>query len=162
MIKKHKRRGFTLIETVMSIVLVAIISVVAAAFIAQAFNSWAFTSQQKSMDSATRNALYRMVREIKTVNKATNILVWTAGTFSFRDPANNTITYSQTGTNLMRGTDVLADNLASPGGLTFSYLNGAGAVPASSDAISVVQVRLLTVKGTNRYSTGSAARIRLK
>ena len=146
----------------MAIVVLGIISVVASMYIVQVFNSWIFINTQKTMGSSDRLAIYRMVREIRMTNTTANILTFTAGTYSFKDPANNTITYTQTGTNLMRNTDILAGDLVNPGGLTFTYLDSTGAVTAVQSSISVVKVDIIGQRGINKFTIESAGRLRLQ
>jgi type II secretory pathway pseudopilin PulG len=159
---RAKSRGFILIESIIAIVLGAIVSVVVSYYIVQSFNSWVFINAQKSMEFSNRMAVYRMVRDIRTTNTTANILTFTSSSFSFKDSGNNTITFSQTGTALYRNSDVLAQDIVNPGGLSFSYFDGTGTVTASRDSIDVVNVSLSSRNGVNMFNNACSARLRVQ
>jgi len=157
-----RSKGFILIESIMAIVLGAIISVVVSYYIVQSFNSWVFINTQKSMEFSNRMAMYRMVRDIRTANTTANILTFASGSFSFKDALNNTITYSQAGTTLYRNSDILAQDVVSPGGLAFTYMDSTGTITASRDSISIVNISLSSMSGVNKFNNASSARLRMR
>ncbi len=158
---KKGRKGFTIIELVISMVIIGIIGSVVALYNLQAFRSWVFADKQSRLTVSTRNALYRMVREIKGAKTPSGILIWDPSVLSFRDTSDAIVTYSQSGTRLYRGADVIAEDLTDPGGLSFGYYNNAGAPALIKNDIRVISIRLSTQSGNCRFNTGSAARIRI-
>ncbi|MFH1347335.1 MAG: type II secretion system protein [Candidatus Margulisiibacteriota bacterium] len=156
------RKGFTLIETLMVIILVGIISFVFAIYIREGFSAWEFLSGQKSMTLSTRAALNRVVKELKRVKQSTNIITHTSKEVSFIDVDNNVVTFSQSGTNLLRGPDILLKNLRDPCGLQFTYLDKNGNQTAITNDMRVVRCLLTVVKGENKFVVESAARIRVR
>jgi len=154
------KKGVTLIETIVVIVLIGIISMVFAVYIREGFDAWAFISGQKGLAFETRAALYRTVREIKRINHNLGISTHTAQQITFVDIDNNTVTFSQEGTRLLRNSDILLENLKNPGGLTFSYLDQNGNTAVYRENIYTVRLRLITLKGQNRFVIESAAALR--
>jgi len=154
------KKGVTLIETIIVIVLIGIISMVFAVYIREGFDAWTFISGQKGLAFETRAAIYRVVREFKRINHNLNISTHTTQQITFVDLDNNTITFSQEGTRLRRNSDILLENLKNPGGLTFSYLDKTGNPAIYRENIYTVRLRLITLKGQNRFVIESAAALR--
>ena len=75
---------------------------------------------------------------------------------------NETITFAQKTTTLVRNDDILLDNLQDPCGLAISYLDKNGSQTAVTDEVQVIRVRLISQKDENRFVIESAARIRVK
>lgn len=151
-----------MIENIIAIVLVSIITTVVGVYIVQAFKSWAFISSQKGMAFSNSSAMYKVLKEIKTADRNTNILTFTADQLSYKDTNNNTITYSQNGYELLRNSDVLLNNLKNPGGLVFTYLDSNEGTAITKDTIRVIKVKLSTLNGTNQFILESAARLRIQ
>ena len=156
------KRGFTLIEAIVVIVIIGIISFIFALYIREGFDAWRFLSGQKSIALSTRAAVNRMVRDLKRAKKNVNITTRTSKEVTFLDVYDQTITFSQEGTDLLRNSDILLDNLQDPCGLTLSYLDKDGSPTAVTDEVQVIRVRLIDLKDGNRFVIESAARIRVK
>lgn len=156
------KKGFTLIEGIVVIVLVAIIALVVAFYIREGLFAWKFLSGQKNIALSTRAAMNRVSRELKRVKKNTNITTHASKEISFLDVSNNTVTFSQEGTALFRNSDILLENLQDPCGLNFTYLDKDGNQTAITNQMRVVRCRLIVVKDENKFVTESAARIRVK
>ena len=154
------RKGFTLIETIVVMVIVGIISLIFAAYVREGFEAWVFFSGQKGLAFETRAALYRVVREIKLINHNLGISTHTSQQISFEDIYGNPVTFSQEGTRLRRNNDILLENLENPNGLTFSYFDKNGSSANFRENIYLVRIRLVTVKGQNRFVIESAAALR--
>lgn len=159
---KHLVRGFTLIEIIMAIVLAGIIASVFAAVINSGMDTLFFLRGQKSSMADARSVLKRMEREIRRTKSAssTDILNFTSTYYRFREVDNAVIDYQQAGTDLQRNGAVILQNLASAGGLNFSYLNSSGGTTTSAEAISLVRIAIIVEEGNNRVRLRSAARIR--
>lgn len=156
------RRGFTLVETVMAMVIAGIIFAVFAAAINSGLGAWFFTKDQTSMMLESRSVMKRLVREIRRTRDRTSdgIMVFNASRYQFKDVDNNTIDYQQSGANLTRNGAVLLNNLAVPSGLQFTYLNTSGQPTLSRTAIRTVNIIILVESSANRVRLQSAAGIR--
>ena len=150
------RRGFTIIETIIVVVLVGILSLFFAVYIREGFGAWQFLSGQKSITLSSRAALNRVVKELR---QNTEIKTHTSKEVSFLDVDNNVVTFSQSGSNLLRDSDILLQNLQD---LKFTYLDKDGNETAIPSDIRVIRCRLTVVKGENKFVLESAARIRVR
>jgi len=129
----------------MSIVIVASVVAGLSFYIKNIVDLYNFITFRNEVASSSRMALSRMIREIRQSASPTegNIITTAAeNSFTFTDITGATISYSLSGSNLMRNTDVLSANVNS---LTFTYydLNSLvlAAVPLSvTDCQLVVRV----------------------
>lgn len=157
-----KKKGFTLVEAIIAIVITAIIALAIATYIREGIEAWRFLSGQKSLALTSRSAMNRVVKELRRIRRNTNITTWSTQEITFLDVDVQTVTFSQEGTSLLRNGEVLLDNLEDPGGLQFSYLNETGSQAATSNDIQLVRCKLTVAKDDNRFILESAARIRVK
>ncbi|MDD5348117.1 MAG: prepilin-type N-terminal cleavage/methylation domain-containing protein [Candidatus Omnitrophica bacterium] len=112
------KKGLTLIELVMTIVLVGILVGVTALSIREVIGLYDFWSFRSETVSQARLSLSRMVREIRQVNNETSFLAVDRSRLQFNDTTGATIEYRTNGTDLMRNADILATGVRN---LTFSY-----------------------------------------
>lgn len=152
-----KKKGFTFVEGIVVVVLVAIISLAFSTYLGKYFDSWLMLSQRKNLAGSSRFALNRLVRELKQIKGFTT---FTATELRFTDLNNLAITFRQSGEALMRDSDILLADLDQPGGLSFTYLDSLGSVTASSLEINAIRVRLVTKQGKEKFIVESSARIR--
>lgn len=156
------KKGFTLIEAITVVVLIGIISSLFAFYIRETFDAWRFISGQKEIALSSRTAINRVVRELKRIKKSVNIYTHAPDEIKFKDVDNNIVTFKQSGTNLLRDSSVLMENLQDPGGLVFTYLNKDGNVTAVPDDMRAIRCKITVDTGENKFAVESAARIRLK
>ncbi len=156
------KKGFTLIELIMAIVIAGVLIGAFSAVINTGINIYLFVGGQKTLMMETRGAIKRMVREIRRTKDTTaaSIVTFTATEYEFKDIDDTTIEYKQVGTNLERNTAVLLEHLQNPGGLEFEYLDASGATTATREDIRAVRITLIVVDGDNRIRLQSSARIR--
>ena len=125
------RRGFTLIEVILVVILLGIVGAVFGPGLTTAMRAALVVDNRKEALQSVRLGLDRMAREIRQVRSATatDIQTWAAADFRFNDAYANNIEFTLSGSNLMRNADVLAGNVTA---LAFSYLKkdrtGAAAV----------------------------------
>lgn len=123
-----RKRGFTLIELVIVIVILGIIAVVGVALMLQVGDAWVLQSHRKEMSESARIAMDRMIRETR---EAASISTAAGGTLTFNNIGGNTITFDTSGTTLRRTVDgttnELADNVDSLS-FTYYYDNGGSAL----------------------------------
>jgi prepilin-type N-terminal cleavage/methylation domain-containing protein len=120
----RNERGVTLIEMILSIVLIGIIGAVAA-------NAFLFSTKSvltgnlvREATQVNRLAMDRMVREIRNVGSNKCVQIAAPTDFKFVDGQNNAIEFSWAGAGspLMRNADTLVGNVSS---LIFTYYNNA-------------------------------------
>jgi len=154
------RKGFTLIETIIVLAVLAILTFGVASFIFTSMDAWVLISGRESAITKARVAMNRMVAELRRIRKPENILVYTTSEVQFLDLDVNLIDFKQDGTNLMRNTDILAAGLVSPGGLRFTYLDITGEATGAKQDIRSIRVWLLLSSGNQTMTLESSARIR--
>ena len=149
-----------MIEAVIVMLLVAVLSMGIGSFILTAMQAWVVVSQRGSQLNVGRVAMNRMTAEIRRVRALAFLTTYTVTRCAFTDMNNNPIDYQQSGTSLMRNSDVLAGGLASPGGLRFDYLNALGGTASGTPEMRSIRVKITLVSGTQRMTLESSARIR--
>lgn len=156
------RKGFTLIESIVAITLVAIISSVLAFYIFETVDAWTFLGGQKRLTISTTSALRKMVKELKRMNKSSTISTFSSKEVRLINIYGSTITFSQEGTALYMNSDLLLEDLDSSNGLILSYLDVDGNPTTNKEQIRTINIELKVVKGGNRFVIESASRIRVR
>jgi len=152
-----KQSGFTLIEVIMVMVILGVIAAMSSKMIAAGFNA-ALTSQNlNNANWQGRLAIERMVRDIRVVRSANDIVTRTASDFMFTDISGNSIEYKLSGGNLLRNTQILADGVNS---LTFSYVDKNGNAVAGNTDVHYVGITLKITQDNANYSLTSSVYLR--
>lgn len=157
-----RRNAFTLVEGILVITLATIITLVVAVYIREGVVSWKTLTGQKDLVLSSRSALARITREIKRIKQNNNILTHTSKECRFIDVDDEQVTFLQSGSNLMRNSDVLLENLQDPCGLQFTYLDKDGNETSTPNDMKIIVCRLIVTKAENRFVLQSAARIRVR
>ncbi len=134
-----KNQGFTLIEVVITIVILSIIAALGGKILQAGFNAYLTNQYTTTANAQARLALERMTRDIHAINSPSSITTATSSQLVFRDIYGNSVTYALSGTQLLRNSQVLADYV---GSFSLAYLNSSGATTASTSAIRYVTVSL--------------------
>jgi Tfp pilus assembly protein FimT len=156
----NQRPGFTLIEAVMIMTLLAIITFGMANFIVTMMRGWVLISGRDSALGRGRSALNRMTTEIRRLKKPNNILIYTSSDFKFLDTTSATVEFQQSGANLLRNGDTLVTTLVTPEGLRFTYLGSTGEVVTAKQNIRSIRVWLSLFGGREMVTLESSARVR--
>jgi prepilin-type N-terminal cleavage/methylation domain-containing protein len=136
--KLSSQIGFTLIESVMVIILLGIIGSVISSIYIQGLSA-RMTAQNVS-DSVWQGqvALERMIRDIRLVRSANDITTMTATNFVFTNMSGQSINYAISGTTLTLNGNILADGIKS---LAFAYKTNANAT-ASQASLNTAYVKI--------------------
>lgn len=140
----NQMRGFTMIELIVVIVIIAIIGTTASKLLVQAYRSGYTARDLSDVDWQFRIALERMARDIQLVRSATasDLVISPTTEIEFTDIHDDTVTYELSGSTLTRQENAgsaigIADNVSN---LAFSYFDENGASTAT-----VTDVRYITV-----------------
>jgi prepilin-type N-terminal cleavage/methylation domain-containing protein len=148
-----EKKGFTLIEFMMVVVILGVIIGIGAPLLVEVTEGWLLGSQRKELSFSAKLAMDVMTREIRRIRNRTSILTAAGSNLRFIDIDDHDITFDVSSQTLRRNLDGvvngLADNLSS---LSFTYYNSAGAtlpVPVASPS----DIRRIEI--TTAFSTGA-------
>lgn len=147
-------RGFSLVEMVAVIVILGVVGSIGAVIMGKGFQAYFMGQDIANSDWQGRLALERITRELRDV-RAPADLTGSLGSpdnqLDFKDTAGNSITYSLSGTTLMRNAQPLADGIT---GLTFTYLRRDGVTSETATAANVYYITVqITVSAPNTNVT---------
>ena len=130
---RNHNRGFTLIEMVMVIVLAGIIAALGSKMLVAGFSSYQASRDLIQAQWQGTIAMERLSRDLRTIRSATAVdLTLTPATqITFTDTNAIVISYTLSGTTLMRNGQPLADGVTSLG---FSYIASDGKTTAATAA----------------------------
>jgi prepilin-type N-terminal cleavage/methylation domain-containing protein len=128
-ILRNRQRGFTVVELVITVVVMGILAVVGVSMISDSFTTVRVVNAGQSNANDARYAVERMareIREIKHVNKATGygISTMTGSKLVFTRPDNVVVTIDVNSSNLTLGysSPATVSTLASQATLNLQYL----------------------------------------
>lgn len=130
--------GFSLVELIVVIVLVGILAALGSQMLGHTVQSFAFSRDVTKGDWQARVALERLTRDLRMARAPTELVIVPATAITFSDTDGNNVSYSLSGSSLMRNTQPLADGIS---GLAFTYLRSDG----NTAAAGVSEVYYITV-----------------
>ena len=173
--------GFTLVELVISIVLIGILAAVGSSMIADSFTTTRIINAETTSTAQARYALERLAREIReikydssggnyciTTKTATNLVFYkTSGAYNSTCATNAvTVTINDSGANLTLGysspaaTSTLNNQVSS---FTLAYLQSDGITAATSNSnIRFVVITLTVTDATSGKSVAQRTRVALR
>ncbi|KAF0134136.1 MAG: MSHA bioproteinis protein MshO [Candidatus Saganbacteria bacterium] len=157
---KNNKLGFTLIEMVIVMTVIAVLSAGISGFIMSAMDTWVFVKARESALASGRGAIERVVREIRRIKQPNTITTAEASECGFLDIDSAIVDFKQEGTNLMRNNDILATGLYSPNGLVFYYYDSNMAITTIKQDMRYIKVHISLFKGTQGVTLEDGARIR--
>lgn len=146
------QRGFTLVELVLTVVLIGIIAGMASVFLRQGLNAFVAEDARADITNQGRLAVERMAREIRMLRSRTAADIpscvpnCNAATLNFIDISGNNITYAVAGGNTVtRNGTALASGSAVA--LAFSYFQQDGVTAATlATQVWSIQIDLTVTK----------------
>lgn len=145
----HWQKGFSLVETVLVIVVMAIIFAVTAELMIQSLTAYSLVTSRQDTLERSQLAMDRMVREIRLLGISSFQGPLNATTLTFRDSIGVTTSFSLNGTTLSRGNDLLASGVT---GLTFGYLDKNGNTTQSTSKVRRISIQMTVSPNNNQGS----------
>ncbi|MDO8462061.1 MAG: type II secretion system protein [Deltaproteobacteria bacterium] len=145
--KRHLQKGFSLVETVLVIVVMAIIFTVTAELMIRSLTAYSLvTSRQDTLERAGL-VMDRMIREIRLLGILSLQGPLSSTQITFRDSVGVVTNFSLNGTTLSRGNDLLASGIAS---LNFGYLDKNGNVTQSLPKVRRISIQITVSPNNNQ------------
>lgn len=142
-----KQQGFTLLEIILVIVITGIIFSIGSLMLNNLSKAYFTGTELNEIDWQGRIALNRLRRELRNVRSATatDLTLLPASEITFTTTTPETITYSLSGSTLMRNAQVLADGISN---LNFTYAqNNARSVAATATETYYITVNFTASSG---------------
>ena len=146
-VARRGQEGFTLIELVITIVLVGIMAGIGALLIGEGTRAYISADVRADLTNQGRIAIERMAREIRQIRSRTSLDIpgcCSATSLSFNDIVGNAIVYDVAGNTVRRNATPLASGDAVSLGFTYYQSNGTPAVTAAT--VWVIQINLTVTK----------------
>ena len=161
---KSKNKGFSLVELIIAMTIMAIVSYGIASFLVSGMDAWVFIKSRETGLSSARSALERITREVRRIKKPNNIVMAATTECAFVDINSSLVDFYQNGGNLMRSSEgvsyVLVSDLATPEGIKFTYYDSGMNATDVRQNMRFIKARLCVIKGTESVTLEDGARIR--
>lgn len=153
----YRYKGFTLIELIATIVLMAIISIIVGQVLLNGYQNFITSQNISQTDWRGLLALERLANDIHTIRSAGDISTITSTQLAFTDVNGTAIQFQLSGSNLLRNSQLLASGVQS---FNFSYLDKNGATTAAPSSVRFISISLALVENnfTQSFSTLIATR----
>ncbi|MGB0951610.1 MAG: PulJ/GspJ family protein [Planctomycetota bacterium] len=146
--------GFTLVELVASMTVLAIIALIASNVIMESMRVYSRAIPAMGVSYKSDLALRTLLRDIRDLSDRNAISVFTSTAFTFEDSNGTEIAYVLTGTDLTRNGDLLADDVIS---FSFQYLESDGSVAGDAIDLHLVDIDFTVQSGNQSLRSRSLA-----
>jgi type II secretory pathway pseudopilin PulG len=154
-----KLRGFTLVETVLVLGMLGIMIGALAPWMLNSIELYDLITTRKTMLGQVRSGFDRMVAEIRLIPGQAEIIATSPTSFQFQYPTGTSITYSLSGTNLMRNSDILIQNVSALAFVYYSQNLTTTTTPANVRSVSV-KITANTTSSSTPYTVRTQIFIR--
>ena len=150
-------RGFTLIEVIVSLVLVGIIGAIAGMLLVQISKGFVFSKKTAATAQKGQITISRLVKEFSTI---TSISSGTATSITFtRDPGvTHTISWAGANNPLLIATDIVTDNVNSFNLQYYDSYNDPSPSPSYLPSTAMIEITL-ELKGADDISSEFVNRV---
>ncbi len=146
----HGKKGFTIIELVITMVLIGIVAYIAADAMSTGFKAFFVTDNRKEALDQARIAMERMTREIRNLRDSSSVTTSSATQFCFTNLDGTLINFNYQSPNIRReeggactvgSGQVLSTNISSftPG---FEYIRSNGTTDATFSSVNTKRIRI--------------------
>lgn len=151
-----RQQGFSLIEMVMVVVLMGIISVVVGGMLLNTYQTF-ITSENVNEVDWNAMALNRLVNDVHMIRSQNDISSATATQLTFVNIAGSTVSYTLSGSTLLRNGITLATGVQS---FALGYLQSNGAATSTTSQIRYVTASMTLVEGnlSSTFATTAGTR----
>lgn len=149
----YKQNGFTLIELVITIILMSIVSVISMQMLSQGLTAYLTAQNVVTADQQARLALERMVRDLRSIGSSNAITTATSAQFTFTDLSGTSFNYALSGTNLMVNNQILANGITS---LTLSYYDSSGNTTSTLSAIRYITISINVTQSNANFTVSTS------
>lgn len=153
-----KSAGFSLIELVITIVLLSFISVVVGQILLESFMLFTTAERVSEADMQTLLALERIVNDVHTIRSAGDISTIAASQLAFTDKNGTVVSYQLSGSTILRNSNVLAGGIQT---LNFSYLDGNGSATGIASAVRYIIISITATKSGISSTMSTTAGVRM-
>ncbi|MBI5450593.1 MAG: prepilin-type N-terminal cleavage/methylation domain-containing protein [Gammaproteobacteria bacterium] len=144
-------RGFTLIELIVTIMILAIVASIGYRMLERGLGGWTTTKNLNEIDWQGQLAITRLSSDLRNIRSTASgdLTISPTTEITFVDLYGTTIRYWKSGATLMRNSQPLADNITSLG---FSYVQNDGKTVTStrSSVYYVIATLAFTVDANSR------------
>jgi len=155
--RQRQLAGFTLIELVMTIVLMGIIMVVIGRVLIEGYEQFTTANNFQEVDSKALLVLERIVNDIHTLRSVNDLTTIGASQITFINSSGATIQYQLSGSSLLRNSQTLATGVQS---INFIYDDANGNVTATPSAVRFIEITLTVSQGSFSAGFSTQASVR--
>jgi prepilin-type N-terminal cleavage/methylation domain-containing protein len=151
-----KHRAFTIIELILTIAILGVLAGGIGPGVSAAINTYDRILNRRQMLAEAEAGMERMVREIRLIPGSSQVTSAATTSFQFQYPTGTSITYSLSGTNLSRNSDILLANISS---LAFTYYTQAGATTTTAASVRSVGIQFTMTSSGSTPSLTLSTRV---
>lgn len=131
----RKQLGFTLIETIITLVILGAVAGIAGQLLAQAFTGTQEAEEIDELNWKARQGLERLSRDLREVDPS-ELTTITGSQLVYTSASGEAVTYSYGAGTLTRNGNALLTNISN---FSFVYYDGTGTVTAVTDDVRFIQ-----------------------
>lgn len=150
--------GFTLVELIFTMMILAVISIVVGRVLFQGYNTMLTSEKISTTGWQGLISLNKITNDIHRIRSTSDISTISSNQLAFTDVAGNSVTYSLSSGNLLRNGAVLASGVQS---LAFTYLNSSGSSTSTAANVRYIKMTLGLVSTDLTLSMSTMAGVRL-
>lgn len=147
-LKPPRPKSFTLTEMAVTITVLGVVAAMGTGLVVDTGRACSRSRTYASCFSDAQYALTRMALELRNLATTSNITSMAATSITF-NAGGSAVTFSKSGTDLMRGTNKLAANVSS---FAIVYFDATGCIATAPDMVARIAISITITRSGNAAS----------